>query len=549
VNSNNGFNLLDDPWIIALDPQGHEVELSILGVLEQAPGLITIEGEVPTQSFAIIRLLLAFVHRAIDGPEDQQEWADLWYAPDLPIDRLHRYADQVRHRFDLFDADGPFFQVPRLRTAKDETSGLEKIVADRPNGAALFTTRSAASLASISSAEAARWLVHVHAFDPSGIKSGAVGDPQVKNGKGYPIGTGWSGQIGGVLAEGNNLRETLLLNLVARDLDAYVRIGGPDDLPPWEREIGGPAWHDGRPPGGAIDLYTWQTRRVWLRGDRHGVTGVVLANGDKIQPQNRHRLDPHTAWRFSEPQTKKLKRPTYMPRDHTPERSVWRGLQALLPSLSGRRARRDQPSPFLAPGVLQWLGELSAAGILPAGHVIRTRAIGVTYGTQNATYDEIIDDRLTLGIALLREDSPALGRLAEAGVEDSEGTAAALWQLAENIAQASGAAPKSGAGDRAREQLYASLEVPYRAWLASLDAAADTAAARAAWQSTVYGLVRPIATALVESAGPRAWTGRDVNGRLVNVAQSEAWFSTRIRSILRPALGPTTNSSEKEVAW
>ncbi|TCO41064.1 CRISPR system Cascade subunit CasA [Kribbella antiqua] len=548
MSSDNGFNLLDEPWIVALGPEGQEVELSILGVLEQAPGLITMGGEVPTQGFAITRLLLAFLHRAVDGPEDQQEWADLWHASALPIDRIRRYADQVRHRFDLFDADVPFFQVPRLRTANGEASGLEKIVADVPNGAALFTTRSAASLASISSAEAARWLVHVHAFDPSGIKSGAVGDPKVKNGKGYPIGTGWSGQIGGVLAEGNNLRETLLLNLVARDVEAYVRIGGPGDLPPWEREIDGPAGLEDRPPGGAIDLYTWQTRRVWLKGDRWGVTGVVLANGDKIQPQNRHQLDPHTAWRFSEPQTKKLKRPTYMPRGHAPERSVWRGLEALLPSLSGRRARHDEPSPFLAPGVLQWLGELSAAGILPASHVVRTRAIGAVYGTQSATYDEIVDDRLTLAIALLREDSPALGRLAEAGVEDAERTAAALWQLAENVAQAGGAAPKSGAGERAREQLYAALESPYRAWLASLDAATDTAAARAAWQSTVYGLARPIAAVVVESAGPTAWIGREIHGRLVNVAQAEAWFSARVRSILGLALGPTTNRSEEEVA-
>jgi CRISPR system Cascade subunit CasA len=536
LTTDTGFNLLDEPWIVALAPDSGEVELSILDVFEHAPEVITIGGEVPTQGFAIARLLLAFLHRALDGPEDQEEWAELWSTPGLPMEQIRAYADRVRGRFDLFEAEAPFFQVPGLRTERGGVSGLGKIVADVPNGEPLFTTRSAASLARISAAEAARWLVHVHAFDPSGIKSGAVGDPTVKNGKGYPIGTGWSGQLGGVLAEGANLRETLLLNLIARDAASYVRVGGPDDLPPWERGVDGPTWKEDRPPRGAIDLYTWQTRRVRLKGDRHGVTGVVLANGDRIQPQNRHRLDPHTAWRFSEPQTKKLMELTYMPRAHDPGRSMWRGLEALLPSLSGRRAgRSDQPQQFLAPGVLQWVGELASAGHVADDFVVRTRAVGAAYGTQSATFDEIIDDRLTLGVVLLREDRPALGRLAEAAVEDAERTAGALWRLAENIAQAAGAEPRSGAGDRAREQLYAAVEAPYRGWLAKLGPRSDRQAARWEWQSNVHRSTRPIVWELLESAGPAAWGGREVNGRLVNVARAEAWFNADVRKVLELA--------------
>ncbi|MGV7400563.1 type I-E CRISPR-associated protein Cse1/CasA, partial [Mycobacterium kansasii] len=87
---------------------------------------------------------------------------------------------------DLFDPVAPFFQVAGLRTAKDDVFSLDRIVADVPNGEPLFTTRSGADLARMAPAEAARWLVHAHAFDPSGIKSGALGDDTVKGGKGYP---------------------------------------------------------------------------------------------------------------------------------------------------------------------------------------------------------------------------------------------------------------------------------------------------------------------------------------------------------------------------
>lgn len=534
------FNLLDEPWIIVLGPDGRERQVSILDAFEQAPQLGTLGGEVPTQAFAITRLLLAFLHRAIEGPEDQHEWERLWTTDELPMERIHEYAQRVRPRFDLFDPEVPFFQVAGLRTAKNEVSGLEKIVADVPNGEPYFTTRSAASLRRLDAAEAARWLVHAHAFDPSGIKSGAVGDSKVKGGKGYPIGTGWSGQIGGVLPLGENLKETLLLNLISYDVETFVRIGGGGDLPPWEREPDGPEWQEERPPRGAIDLYTWQTRRIRLVGDRNGVTGVLLANGDKIRPQNQHDLDPHTAWRYSEPQSKKFKHLVYMPQMHDPNRSVWRGIAAMLPSIYGRRSSGREPKEHLAPGVLQWLGDLVSEGILPETYVPRLRVQGAEYGAQSATYSEIIDDLLPMSVLLLPQDRPATGQAARGAVADAEKTGTALWSFAENIAQAGGAEPKAGAGERAREQLYAALEAPYREWLARLGPHRDLIEARSEWQQTVKLAITPLADELVEGAPPAAWAGRTVQKRLVNVALAEVWF----KAALGRALPLTRTRSE-----
>ncbi|QBS41308.1 type I-E CRISPR-associated protein Cse1/CasA [Nocardia sp. CS682] len=532
-----GFNLLDEPWILALGVDGRERRLSILELLEQAKDLTTIGGEVPTQGFAITRMLLALMHRAIDGPTDADQWHDLWAAEVLPLDRVRAYVDSLRHRFDLFDAEAPFFQVAGLHTAKQEVSGLEKLVADVPNGQPFFTARSAASLRRIEAAEAARWLVHAHAFDPSGIKSGAIGDNTVKNGKGYPIGTGWSGQIGGVLPQGETLRETLLLNIVAYEDNPYVTIGGADDVPPWERDPDTPAGKE-RPPHGAIDLYTWQTRRIRLVGDRTGVTGVVLANGDRIVPQNRNDMDPHTCWRYSEPQSKKHKTVVYMPLTHDPGRSVWRGIGAMLPTVSGRpTARGADPQPRLAPGILQWIGSLGSKGLLPERYTPRVRIMGAEYGAQSATFAEIVEDLLPLPVILLRQDKPAAGQTATNAVDDAEHAAFAVWSFAENIAQAAGAAPKSGAGDRAREQLYAALDARYRQWLTSLTPGADLGEARAHWQHTVRDATYPIVAELVSAAPPAAWVGRQVRGQLVNVSRAELW----LRSALRKAL-PLTDT-------
>jgi CRISPR system Cascade subunit CasA len=547
--SETGFNLLDEPWIVALGPNGQECELSILDVFAQAPRLVTFGGEVPTQGFAITRLLLAFLHRAIDGPADQDEWADLWNAPELPMDRIRDYADRVRHRFDLFDTKAPFFQVSDLRTAKGTMSGLKKIVADYPDREPHFTTRSATSLSSISSAEAARWLVHVHAFDPRGIKTGAVGDLKMQEGKGFGSSIGWSGQIGGVLPEGRDLRETLILNLVARDVPSYVRIGDRDDVPPWERPVDDAMWDDKRPVHGAIDLYTWQTRRVRLAGGRSGVVDALVAKGDTIEPQNLHGVDPHTAWQYREPASKKLGVGEYRPVAHNPDRRVWAGLEALLPSVHGQRSRSGGPERYRPPGVMQWICELVQERHLPADLVIRTRVVGAQYHPRKdkTSYGEVVHDRLPLAVAVLREDDPALGQTAVNAVGDAEQTAGAVWRFAENLAQAAGAEPKSGAGDQAREQLYAGLDQPYRRWLAGLGIGIDPVAVRAEWQGTVQAVCRPVVDELLQAAGPAAWVGRTVNNRLVNVALAEAWFNAALRKAL-PHAFPHTNEPTKEVA-
>ena len=173
------------------------------------------------------------------------------------------YLDQHRERFDLLHPVTPFFQVAGLRTAKDEIASLNRIVADVPNGEAFFTMR-ACGADRLQFGEAARWVVHAQAFDPSGIKSGAVGDPRVKGGKGYPLGVAWAGNLGGVLAEGTTLRETLLLNLIAADTTTLR--AQEDDRPAWRREPCGPAEAKDLVfrPSGLRDLYTWQSRRLRL---------------------------------------------------------------------------------------------------------------------------------------------------------------------------------------------------------------------------------------------------------------------------------------------
>jgi CRISPR system Cascade subunit CasA len=506
-------------------------ELSILEVLEQAADLRQITGDVPTQMFAIQRLLLAILHRAWNGPASIREWSDRrdhWAAS---LAEVREYLSAFQDRFDLRDPRAPFFQVADLRTAKGEHSGLEKLIADVPNGHPFFTTRIGRGLDRISWSEAARWLIHVHAFDPAGIRSGAVGDPRVKGGKGYPLGPGWSGQIGGVSLVGASVRETLLLNLLVPDECGMET--SEHDVPPWERQpLGaGVEGADSRLPTGHLDLYTWQTRRVRLVGDDDGVVGLVLSQGDRATPQNRHRLEPMSAWRFSEPQTKKFGMATYMPLKHDPERAFWRGLAALLPEVAVPDGSAD-PARRLQPAVLAWVSALRLEGALDSQAVIRVRATGMAYGSNESIIEEIVDDMLSLPVALLGADDSQLRTVAVEAVEQAEKAVLALANLAGNLAAAAGAGEVDGPRDRARETAYAGLDAPFRAWVLTLRHGEDPLEASTRWQQQVRATVWRLSRELIAATGPAGWIGRDVRTRHVDTGQSDAWFRSQLGAAL-----------------
>ncbi len=541
------FDLTAEPWIPVLGLDGAVHELSPTEVVAQADQLVSIVGELPTQGFALTRLVLAVLHRAIEGPRDLTDWTNLWETPGLPADDVARYLARWRHRFDLFSPDEPFLQVSDLTTAKGEFSGLEKLVADVPNGHPFFTTRAGRALRSIGPAEAARWLVHAQTFDPSGIKSGALGDPRVKGGKGYPIGISWAGNLGGVLVQGATLRDTLLLNLLPyrEDVLGLVWDEPASDLPLWERSaLTAGVEREKAQPKGPADLYTWPSRRLRLVGDPAGVTGVLVTNGDPLPVQDAHTFEPMSAWRKSEAQAKKLGRPlVYMPREHSVDRAFWRGLAAMLPTGS---AHRSGGAATLPPAVSWWLALLQLEGALPWDYVVRTRAVGIVYGSNNSVVDELIDDELSMSVALLRAQQPALGLTAVAAVSAADTAVKALGTLARHLQEAAGG-DGAGTADRARELGFAALDAPFRRWLAALRPDSDLVEVETDWHRTVRRIVRGLASELLHASSEVAWRGREVNKRHLDSALADVFFARALAEAVPrafPATGPRPTVKE-----
>ncbi len=497
------FDLVSRPWLPVQLRDGTATELSLKDVFARAGEIRRLVGDVPTQEFALLRLLLAILHDAVDGPEDLDTWEELHESGE-PFADVPAYLDRHRERFDLLHPTRPFFQVSDLRTQKDEVASLNRIVADVPNGEPFFTMRQP-GVDRLSFAEAARWLVHAQAFDTSGIKSGAVGDPRVKGGKGYPQGVGWAGSLGGVFVEGDNLQQTLLLNLIASDATALTTT---NDMPAWRREQCGPDVQQGLEsrPTGPRDLYTWQSRRVRLHHDGHGVHGVVLAYGDPLAPHDKHRQEPMSGWRRSKPQEKKLGRsPVYMPREHDPSRAAWRSLASLLMSQGQEGpSRSGEPAPYLRAGVLNWIAELVNEKLLPQDMLLRPRLIGATYGTQQSVVDEVVDDGVTMAVILLHEHDQRYATEAQGAVEDSDAAVRSLGDLAADLAKAAGRDPEAPR-DTARDLGFGLLDGPYRQWLARLGGTQNPGEARTNWQRTAYRILREAADRQLATAGETGW--------------------------------------------
>lgn len=540
------FDLIEQPWIRVLDRQGEERVLSVREVFEQARDILRLAGESPQQDTALLRLLLVVFWRAhrgevrLDGGDAESAaewWAEAFSGENEAEvqDRISAYLDDVAPRWDLLHPSAPFMQVADLETAKSEHSPVRKLIPDAESS--YFSLRAAAGLESVDLAEAARWLVHLQAWNYSGIKSGAVGDPRVKGGKGYPIGTGWSGRAGTVVLHGRNLAETFVLNTVPNRVFGEA---ADDDLPAWERPPATAAPRGSERAMGPSDLLTWQIRRVRLFATGGRVTGVLVANGDRIESQNQD-SDPMTAYRVNDALSKKAGRTVLMPRRHAPTRTLWRGVEPLLIQQGDADSVTRPPAtvshlPVMRRAVEEW-------GLLEEDPLVTVQLVGTVYGTQDAVVTATVNESMPLRMSLLLQDRD---RIAPVVIQAAEAT----MQVAIGVGQFAGVLKQAAGGEYAfvadaTEALLERLNEPFRAWLAALTGDQEPLEARAAWFRRVERLVREQADALVAGVSSSAIIGReDADGRLVSVATARS----SLERVLRKQFGERAPRGEEQSA-
>lgn len=528
------FNLVDEPWIRVRFLSGEIKEMSLLDVFRNASIIAALVNDLPTQDFAILRVLLAILRRSVmqglGGDEDPVEvWDELWNADDLPIPQIESYVATWRNRFDLFDETVPFMQVAGMRTDRNETSAINKIVVDLPDREQFFTMRFRSGAESLSYAEAARWLIHVHAFDTAGIKSGVVGDPAVKRGKSYSTGyPGWAGCLGGTYIQGDSLRETLLLNLVLWDSSANEDMLPPsDDLPVWEQPPKTPS-SDDREPHGYADILTWQSRRILLLVENNRVNRVILTNGDRLEPSNKQSLEPMTAWKRSKNQEKKLGIiPVFMPITYQSDKAFWRSLPSVLPALS------SENTDVVPPGVIDWVAYLMKSHAFPKHRSLRLHAAGVVYGTQNSVASEVIDDILVANSFLLSSEGREANSLVREILSRTDNAIRSLGLFAKNLRIAAGDKDRAdSAKNQPQRDAYHELGGLFRFWLAGITEDTNLHEAEIAWNGRARLILWHIADELIRQTDPMAVAGHKGPGGWMTASKAEAIFRRKLYETL-----------------
>lgn len=524
------FNLLDEPWIRVMTEDCTVVERSLMQVLLNSHQYQRLAGELPTQDVALLRLLLAILQTVFyrvdpEGEDDPIEdraaairrWQALWNAGRFPVQPIRTYLETWKDRFWLFHPEHPFYQVPAAAVGtKFKASKLNGELSESAHKMRLFPLRDGEEKETLTYAEAARWLVTLIGFDDSASTKKETG-----------TGTGWLGDRVNVYAIGENLFETLMLNLVFLKDGRYV---WAENMPAWEQPTMTTAKKREIPlPDNQAELLTLQSRRLILSREENRVTGFSSTGGDFFGKEGRVNAfsEQMTLWRAGK--TPKNAVPQFVPASVDPWRQMWRDFEVIL----GRREDTH------IPGVVAWLTELRRKNVIPRKYV-HIASVGVTYDSKKGSIADIISDHLDFQMSLLDAAGELWIVLVGGEIHLIDKVARALGALAEGLYLAQGG-QLDGAGKKARQSqrdegmrlLYAAVDLPFREWLAHIGAQhGDDENTRAqeqqCWRSIVFRIADNLGREMVRDAGTTAFTGRwivnemaETNGRFFTKTNGE----------------------------
>ena len=524
------FNLLDEPWIRVMTEDCIVVERSLMQVLLNSHQYQRLAGELPTQDVALLRLLLAILQTVFyrvdpEGEDDPIEdraaairrWQALWNAGRFPVQPIRTYLETWKDRFWLFHQEHPFYQVPAAALGtKFKASKLNGELSESAHKMRLFPLRDGEEKETLSYAEAARWLVTLIGFDDSASTKKETG-----------TGTGWLGDRVNVYAIGENLFETLMLNLVFLKDGRYV---WAENIPAWEQPTMTTAKKREIPlPDNQAELLTLQSRRLILSREENRVTGFSSTGGDFFGKEGRVNAfsEQMTLWRAGK--TPKNAVPQFVPASVDPWRQMWRDFEVIL----GRREDTH------IPGVVAWLTELRRKNVIPRKYV-HIASVGVTYDSKKGSIADIISDHLDFQMSLLDAAGELWIVLVGGEIHLIDKVARTLGALAEGLYLAQGG-QLDGAGKKARQShrdegmrlLYAAVDLPFREWLAHIGAQhGDDENTRAqeqqCWRSIVFRIADNLGREMIRDAGTAAFTGRwivnemaETNGRFFTKTNGE----------------------------
>lgn len=512
------FNLLDEKWILVRKNDCTVTELSVTDVLLHAHEFKELAGELPTQDISILRLLLAILQTVFsrytvsgerqdiaDEDDAIDRWKELWDAGRFPEKPIREYLAQWYDRFWLFHPERPFYQTNAAQIGTPyEAKKLNGEISESNNKISLFSARAGDWKNTLTYPEAARWLLHVNNFDDSSGKASS----EIRGKGAKSPGVGYLGKLGLIAAKGEDLFETLLLNLIPFNLfDEEI---WPEESPIWELdqprneercEIG--------PPKSLSELYTLQSRRIFLITEGEFVTKYKLLGGDFYGDDTDVYIEPMTIWHNVGKNKAQIE-----PKKFDSSIRMWREFASVF--------KKKEKSEL--PGVMHWVNYIDRQNLIDQRKQIVFQIISMTYGSKNSSVSDAFTQALTLHADLLTNLGERWRTTIAEEVDKYDETVSLLAILAKSVKKAAGMSPKAvdelfiakkekKDQQNACEQFYFSVDIPFREWLASIDPQWEIGSDEEYeclqhWHDAVKTIANRLADDLVKEVGDPAIVGR-----------------------------------------
>ncbi len=546
------FNLLNEPWInVMTDDKGTTKEVSLKELFEHAHDYKSLAGETPTQDFAILRLLLAVLHTVFSrfdangkqyewvelddnykqtkpiNEEDNDEyqealidtWRDLWEAKGFPK-IVGAYLEKWRDRFYLFGGDNPFYQVtedtlnlPVNKAKVNRISGktIKRTLSESENKTILFSPEFDALKSKLRKSEISRWLVLYQSVTGTGDK--VKFDNQDKDQK---LSKGWLYDLGGVYVSGDDLFDTLLLNLaLIHPEERYIQMQHPT----WEEDSNEEMLHRFR-EGNMLDnlaaLYTNWSRAIRIPDDFEETNdfSVSIIKLPEIDHQNNF-LELMTEWRFNKTGDNK---DTFTPKKHSLNEQFWRsfGITFTPNNLAQRRS-----------GIIEWIIYLkdkevilrhlkfNAVSMEDDGNATSWNPVNEIF--DNVSFENVISNATDGWINLIAGEVDKIKIVIDGVLCTFATDIKAIRNLKSNEF-----------ANRIKQEAYFQIDMPFRDWLSNIQTDDSKEERIKEWRATLRTIIKKEAQKLIDSAGNRDFIGIEDGAHVKNIFTAYNRFNWKL---------------------